>query len=89
MVSAHYYGGCVCESRMPIHKNGNFETNNVEIAASIAPKPLMLISDGGDWTSNVPDLEYPYIKSIYEMFGSGDQVENAHFADEVHDYGIS
>jgi dienelactone hydrolase len=89
MVSAHFFGGCLGESGMPIHKHGDFETNNVEIAASIAPKPLMLLSDGDDWTKNVPQVEYPYIKAIYEMFDAGDLVENAHFPDEVHDYGIS
>ncbi len=89
MVSAHFYGGCLGESGMPIHKHGDFETNNVEIAASIAPKPLMLLSDGDDWTKNVPQVEYPYIKAVYEMFGAGDLVEYAHFPDEVHDYGIS
>lgn len=89
MVSAHFFGGCFCESKMPIHKRGDFETNNVEIAASIAPKPLMIISDGDDWTKNVPNVEYPYIKNIYEMFDAGDLVEYAHFKDEVHNYGFS
>ncbi|MEN8229145.1 MAG: prolyl oligopeptidase family serine peptidase [Bacteroidota bacterium] len=89
MVSAHFFGGCVGESGMPVHKKGDFETNNVEIAASIAPKPLMLISIGTDWTKNVPVVEFPYIQHIYEMFDAGDQVDNAHFPEEKHDYGIS
>jgi len=61
MVSAHFYGGCVCESGKPIHKSKDFETDNVEIAASIAPKPLMIIGDGNDWTKNIPTVEFPYI----------------------------
>jgi dienelactone hydrolase len=89
MVAAAFYGGCTCESGMPIHKSKEHETNNVEIAASIAPKPLLLISCGADWTKNVPTVEYPYVKRIYELMGAADNVENAHFADEQHDYGPS
>lgn len=89
MVSAHFYGGCSCESGLPIHKSADHETNNVEIAASIAPKPLLLISDGEDWTGQNPTAEFPHAQRIYQLVGAPDHVENAHFPTEGHDYGPS
>jgi len=86
MMSAIHYGGCPCESGNPIHLCGE-GTNNVELAAMFAPKPMLILSDGGDWTTNVPDLEFPYLKRIYDFYEA--PVENVHFPAEGHDYGPS
>jgi uncharacterized protein len=87
MVSSKFYGGCVCESAMPIHKKPKHGTNNAEIAATTAPRPLLLISIGNDWTRYVPIREYPYIQRIYKFFDAEKNVENWHIPNETHNYG--
>lgn len=89
MVSAHFFGGCDCESGMPVHKSESHETNNADIAALAAPRPQLLISDGKDWTKNTPDVEFPYIRDVYSLYGAQDKVEYVHLPDEGHDYGLS
>lgn len=86
MVSNRHFGGCICELGMPIHEKGNFSTNNVEITACHAPKPLLLVSVGTDATETTPEVEYPNIRYIYSLFGKPEMVENVHLQNDDHGY---
>lgn len=87
-VASHFDGGCPCESGMPVQLAGG-GTCEAELAALIAPQPLLLVSDGGDWTSTTPELEYPFIKRIFSFYGAADKVRNVHLPAERHDFGPS
>ena len=81
MVSAYMQGGDFCENAPGLR----FDTSNVEIAAMMAPRPMLLVSATGDWTSHVPAEEFPAIRKIYELYGQAGAVENAHI-DAPHNY---
>ncbi len=85
-MSAWFDGGCPCESGMPIQLSGG-GTCNAELVAMFAPKPLMVISDGGDWTSTTPDVEFPYLQRIYGFYDAKEKVQNIHLPKERHDFG--
>ena len=85
-VASHFDGGCPCESGMPVQLAGG-GTCEAELAAIIAPRPLLLVSDGGDWTSTNPELEYPFIQRIFGFYDAKDKVRNVHLPDERHDFG--
>lgn len=87
-LSCYFYGGCPCESGMPVHFCCR-GTDNPEIAAMVAPRPQLVISDGKDWTDHVPEIEFPYLQKMYSYYGKTDLVKNVHIPDEGHDYGIS
>ncbi|GAA4736132.1 alpha/beta hydrolase family protein [Flavisolibacter ginsenosidimutans] len=88
MLSSYHSGGCPCESGMGVHLCGG-GTNNAEIAAIAAPRPMLVVSDGGDWTQHVPENEFPFLQRIYGFYGKTESVQNAHIPTDKHDYGIN
>jgi len=81
MISAHFQGGCLCENAPGLR----FGTYNVEFGAMMAPRPLLLVSATGDWTDETPRVEYPAIRSVYELFGAEDKVHYVQI-DAGHNY---
>ena len=85
-LASHFDGGCPCESGRPIHLAAG-GTCNPELLAMMAPKPVLVVSDGGDWTASVPELELPFLKRIYAFYGAEENVQNVHLPTERHDFG--
>ena len=81
MVSLHMQGGCLCENPPGLR----LETTNVEIAATIAPRPLLMVSATGDWTNETLELEYPAVRALYALVGAEERVRAVRF-DAEHNY---
>lgn len=85
-LASHFDGGCPCESGKPVHLAAG-GTCNPELLAMMAPQPVLVVSDGGDWTASVPELEYPYLQRIWAFYDKTENVENVHLPKERHDFG--
>ncbi|MBI5083847.1 MAG: acetylxylan esterase [Acidobacteria bacterium] len=81
MVSGLMQGGCICENAPGLR----IGANNIEIAAIFAPKPMLLVAATGDWTKNVPKVEFPAVRAAYELYGKPEMVEAVQF-DSPHNY---
>ena len=84
-LASHFDGGCPCESGKPVQLAGG-GTCEPELAAVMAPKPMLIVSDGGDWTSSVPTIEFPYLQRVYGFYDAKSQVRNVHLPNERHDF---
>ena len=71
MVSTIMQGGSLCENA----PNLRIDTNNVELAALFAPRPMLMVSATGDWTKNTLTVEYPAVRNIYRLFGAEERVQ--------------
>ena len=81
MISHDFQGGCICENA----PNLRLDTNNMEIGALMAPRPLLLVSAQGDWTWRTPRIEFPAISRIYSLLKAKEKIKNVQIA-AIHNY---
>jgi len=81
MVSLIMQGGGLCENAPGLR----FDTNNVDVAAMMAPRPMIMSAATGDWTRNMKTEEYPAVRAIYELYDKAAEVE-MFFQDAPHNY---
>lgn len=84
---SHFDGGCACESGRPVALAAGGSAMPELLAAVMAPRPTLTVSDGGDWTRTYPTLEQPYLHRIWGFYNAQHNLRNAHFEKERHDYG--
>jgi dienelactone hydrolase len=73
MISAgEHQGGCVCENNSLLR----IGTDNVELAATFAPRPFIHPTATGDWTKDFLEHGFPEIQATYKLFGAEADVES-------------
>ncbi|MDO8834145.1 MAG: acyl-CoA thioester hydrolase/BAAT C-terminal domain-containing protein [Vicinamibacterales bacterium] len=75
MISLHMQGGCLCENPPGLR----LDTTNVEIAATIAPRPLLMVSATGDWTKDTLNAEFPAVRALYDLLDARARVRAVQF----------
>jgi hypothetical protein len=81
MISADYQGGDRCENAPGLRVG----TSNLEFGALMAPRPMVMVSNTGDWTKTTLEVEYPAIRSIYRLLDAEDKVYAVRF-NAYHNY---
>ena len=73
MISAgEHQGGCVCENNSLLRVG----TDNVELAATFAPRPFIHPTATGDWTKDFLEKGFPEIQATYRLFGAESNVQS-------------
>ena len=76
-------GGCQAAANL---RAGWTDFSNMVVGALMAPRPLILVSNSGDWTVETPKEVFPAIQSIYRLYGKETSVTNVHFPQFIHNY---
>src|SRR5207302_4522649 len=63
-------------------------TDEPEICALFAPRPLLFLTVTGDWTAAFPTQELLELRRIYHLYGQADRLEHQQFPGP-HDYSRS
>jgi len=84
MVSHSMQGGCTCENAPGLR----VDISNMEIAASAAPRPQIMIGATGDWTKTMMEMEGPAVESVYRLYGAEKSLKYARF-NFPHNYNLT
>jgi len=75
IIGAGKHPGCGCENLPGLW----VDTSTIELAATFAPRPLLLVSATEDpWTHSTPTRELPMLRKYYQLFNAEDRIDNAH-----------
>ncbi len=72
MISLRMQGGCACENAPGLRRF----TDNGEMCAMLAPRPLFMAGSTGDWTKEQEVREVPAVLEAYRQYGAENMVEH-------------